>query len=54
MEILRIVQTCAKQFGKINLSHERVCGYSKKPALGIHPKERIPQNAKVIFMLMLL
>lgn len=38
----------------MKLSHERVLGYSEKPALGIHPKGRIPQNEKVIFMQMLL
>lgn len=31
----------------VKVSHERVHGYAKNPALGIHPKERIPQNEKL-------
>lgn len=53
MEELQVVQTRGKQFDKVNLSHERICGYSKKPALGIHPEERILHNEKAIFMKML-
>lgn len=54
MEALQIVETCAKAFGKTNLSHERVHGYSRKPDLGILSKERIPQNEEAAFMQMLL
>lgn len=41
------MSTCGKLFGETNLSHKRVYGYSKKPALGIHPKKRISQNEKL-------
>lgn len=51
---ITIVQSCGRQFGITNLSHERVRGYSKKPSLGIHSRGRIPQNEKLIFMQMLL
>lgn len=33
-----------------NLSHKRVYGYYRKPALRIHPKDRIPQSEEAAFM----